>query len=277
MTTATVQSLLKLPDDQFRAVVEREVDSTSGGRHSESFAVLLHDERLADRWRDHLLACKRVLAVKADKLDRRSPDHREAKDKLEHVRGLIIELATVKSLLGFADEDFQDVVDGEVRRVGGRYLKGLLSDPALIERWRLALVQMKKNVESQIGARSDDVKALFIEIDNPERCDGEERLSPAELREVRTERHRAANADFVKWRAGAKRFKLGVEERLLEIRRIRVANGDFKANDHALALYMIQTLVDGIESHRAQMLADYQDDEISDVDKELWKLIPLKV
>lgn len=271
MTDPSVRDLLKLPDHQFKEFVETEMFRTQGGRHRSSIRALLGSEELADRWREVLLEIKHEFVATAEEARYTSPETREA---LDHVRGLIIELATVRSLLSFTDDDFQDVVDGEVRRVGGKYLKSLLADPTLIDRWRLALVQMKKNVESQMGARGDDMKVLFIDIENPERTEEETCLPAEAVREARIERHRAANADFVKWRAGAKRFKLGVEERLLEIRRTKIMTGAFRADDHVIALHVIQTLVDGIEAHRAQMVLDVADEDISDADKELWRLLP---
>lgn len=265
----TVDSLLSMPEDEFRQFVEQEVERTRGGHHSPGMRPLLGNERLGNRWREALISCKHQLLLNIDRAS-----SAEDRARLEHVRGLIIEIATVRSLVEFSNDDFQDVVDGEVRRVGGRYLKSLLANPVNIDRWHLSLVQMKKNVESQMGARADDVRMLLLDITNPELADDETGLTPEKVRDLRIERHRAANADFIKWRAGAKRFKLGVEERLLEIRKIHLVNGDFRASEATAANYMLQTLVEGIKAHRAQLLAD-ADPDIGDADTDLWSLLPV--
>ena len=142
-----------------------------------------------------------------------------------------------RDLLDLPEEDFRGIVDDEVRGTLDRNTGVVLRDPQLLDRWHLTLISMKKSVESQLGSiRSDLVKV------RPE-------LAPEE--------YERRLAEFHRWRAGAVRFKSGVEERLLEIRARR------------------QTLTTAISLHKNTVLEEFAEDEISDADRDLWKVLTI--
>jgi len=140
-----------------------------------------------------------------------------------------------QTLLNSSEEDFRRVVDEEVRGCLKQETCTALRSPPLLNRWYLALISMKKNVESQLGSKRSDL----IKI-RPE-------LTPEEYEQRLVEFHR--------WRAGAIRFKNGVEDRLLEVRARR------------------QTLTTAISLHKNTVLKEFAEDEISDADRDLWKAL----
>lgn len=147
----------------------------------------------------------------------------------------------VQKLLSLPDPQFREVVDAEVRGTAQPKVGETLRDPLLIDRWHHTLLQMKKSVESQLGAKRSDVFK---------------------------NKHYSAHdlAEFHRWRAGAVRFKSGVEDRLLEIRRIRgIAQPDTQAIKRER-----NALLQAIDAHRQTVLEEFEADEISDADRALW-------
>lgn len=158
---------------------------------------------------------------------------------------------TPNELLKMPEEDFRAVVDDEVRGVEELDPKTAkaLRDPLVADRWYYALVSMKKSVEGQLGAKRSDLL--------------KHRSPPRD----RTEYHR--------WRAGALRFKSGVEERLLEVRSRRhsLTHIDTVQEERNVALAQMQNLKTAITSHKTSVLSDFADDEVSDADRTLWSAI----
>lgn len=147
---------------------------------------------------------------------------------------------TVHDYLDLPNEDFRDLVDEEVRGITDEAISRALRDPVLMERWYLTLVQMKKSVESQLGAKRSDLVRHIGARDYPSRV-----------------------AEYHRWRAGSLRFKSGVEERLLEVRAMR-----FKGVTNPWK--RTQRLLDAIIEHRDSM-GDYNE-EGSEADLRLWRL-----
>lgn len=178
---------------------------------------------------------------------------------------------TVDKLLDLTEPDFRALVDREVRGVSGttdmtpaeiaqlrkelEELAPLLRDPQIIERWHLALIQMKKSVESQLSSRrSDQVKYIHT---------------------LSRQQYERKLADYHKWRAGAVRFKSGVEDRLLEIRSARhhsFPDAQVIEEQRNWALTMNHQLVTGILEHKNTVLKEYADD-VSEADVQLWGLV----
>lgn len=161
---------------------------------------------------------------------------------------------TVEALLDMPEDQFRAIVDREVRGTA-RDVGPVLRDPRISWRWYFALVQMKKSVESQLGAKRADLAKVRPTIPQYEY---EQKLT-----------------EFHQWRAGALRFKSGVEERLLEIRsqnsRFR-PNGEIIEDQRNWALTANFALVQGIREHQKVMLKD-SPDEVSDADLALWELV----
>lgn len=149
-----------------------------------------------------------------------------------------------QKLLALPDAEFRALVDSEVRGTSPAKVGETLRDPLLIDRWYHTLLQMKKSVESQLGAKRSDV------LKN-------RRYSEQDV------------ADFHRWRAGAVRFKSGVEDRLLEIRRIR---GIVQPDTEAIKRER-NALLRAIDDHRQTVLQEFEADEISDADRALWSAL----
>lgn len=157
---------------------------------------------------------------------------------------------TLDELVNQEEEAFRSIVDDEVRGHLDPETAALLRDPKVVDRWFLALIVMKKSVESQMAAKRDDL-ARFAGSHQEET----ERLA------------------FRKWRAGALRFRNGVEDRILEIRAIRWRNGATISTDPYDAIVLNADLASAIRTHRKKMLEDYEPDEVSDADRQLWRLL----
>lgn len=159
----------------------------------------------------------------------------------------------VDELLKLTPDAFEDVVDKEVRgQVDGETARSI-RDPRLSERSYYVLTTMKKNVESQLAARRLDVA----------RINGQ----PG---------YNEALTDFHRWKAGAVRFKNGVENRLMQIRAMRgtvFPDGDIIKWERNVALGANQRMIEAILKHRDTVLKEFDADDVDDTDRELWKVI----
>lgn len=251
MSIAT-EDILQYDHPRFKDFVAKEVEA-SHGKVRTGFRDLTEDRQFAER------AWRVLFEIKYER--------DLAKERTDYVMAMITRLATRDLLVKLNDRDFQTIVDDEVRRPSDSRVRFLFTDVKLIERWRLSLIYMKKNVESQMGARADDVKVLLIHIHSPEPNREEQAagiVSKRALRAHRVEKHREAQASLVVWRAGAKRFKLSVEERLLDIQRIQLTRRQENLDSGPARM-----LMKAIERHHARVLSEF-DDEVSDADSELW-------
>lgn len=100
------------------------------------------------------------------------------------------------------DNDFNLLVNADIREDASRDDKAWLRQPENLDRWIAELTKIKMNVEKQLaGARYDRARARATMDDD-------------ELREWQ--------ADHEKWRAGVIRFKTGVDKKLVEVKNQRV-------------------------------------------------------
>lgn len=149
------------------------------------------------------------------------------------------------------EDQFRALVDQAVRGnpedPKTHALRVNLMAPEVVDRTHIALISMKKSVEGQLAARRAD----YIK----------ERLRdrPGE-RSALEQRYRT-------WRAGALRFKSGVEEYLLTVRPPR---RERSADNYYLAY---ETLRQAIAKHKATVLALQNDDEETDADDVLWSVL----
>jgi hypothetical protein len=151
-----------------------------------------------------------------------------------------------------SDEEFKDLVDEAVRGQLDPNTMAALKDGSVANRTYTVLVGMKKNVEGQLAARKADY--------------GRARKNPdkKKLDEI--------DDTWLSWRAGAIRFKSGVESLMLEVRDKRTPNDwSLRAERNELA-NAYENLRKGIIAHR-----DHLCDEACDVscsaDDLLWSLV----
>lgn len=163
-------------------------------------------------------------------------------------------MATDVPLLAIPDDEFRALV-AEALKVGNTDYRGdldhtvvdQLKSPEVVDRTYLALVAMKKNVEGQLAAK----KADYIK-------DRSRHTDPHEIREVERE--------YQTWRAGALRFKSGVEEFMVSIRGKR----DRPEDSYYLAY---ETLRQAILLHKASVQAALENDEDTNADEILWATV----
>lgn len=160
-----------------------------------------------------------------------------------------------ESILDLPDEEFRDLVS-EALKVNNVDYAGhltpddveLLRHPSVVDRTHLTLVAMKKNVEGQLAAKRED----YI------RQKGNH-VNAKELREIEDGYHR--------WRAGALRFKSGVEEFMLSTRSKRERTDD----GYYLAY---ESLRQAVLNHKATVSALLEQDKDTDeADARLWSLV----
>jgi hypothetical protein len=142
----------------------------------------------------------------------------------------------------------------------------LRSDPAVIERWYQALVRMKKSVEGTLAAKTADSKAQKLQclLKTGDFGRAEPDLVGAQTIEM----------EYQRWRAGAIRFKVGVEEKLMAVRWLRSqAAPQLIASaavlERNIMAERVRRLEAAIRAHRDQVL---RDGGPHDGDDQLWNL-----
>jgi hypothetical protein len=165
-----------------------------------------------------------------------------------------VSVAAELDLMVLPDDVFRSYVDEAVRGhpedTQTQELRSKLKDPEVVDRTYLTLVSMKKSVEGQLAARrADFVKERGTLRSNP----------PGQ---------RAAEERYHAWRAGALRFKSGVEDFMLAVR----GNREKPTGDNYYLAY--QTLRQAIEKHReAVETALANDQDTDDADAVLWSVL----
>lgn len=161
-------------------------------------------------------------------------------------------MKTAEELLALPDEDFRTIVEDDLREPGP--IRDVLRGPQVIERLHSTMMSMLKSVEGQLAARSVDYDR--VRLRNPQ---------PHDFAQQRDK--------YMKWRAGSLRFKVGLEQALIEIRYLR----DPQLNNAALLWAIEQAqatnnrLLAAIRQHRDSF--DPKDDP-SDNDEALWAHLP---
>lgn len=163
-------------------------------------------------------------------------------------------------LLSLSDEAFQKLVEIDMRRPDdGEELRAALRDREVIDRTYSTLLTMQKKVEGTLAARRQDMEALRA------RCLAKGPRGKAEWDQA-SEKHAAQ-------RAGSLRFKVGLEESLMDVRRLRENHRSvlFENEANARLYQRVSALEAAIRKHRGTFEAD---DEPSDDDVELWAWLP---
>lgn len=163
----------------------------------------------------------------------------------------------IQKLLAMPELDFRSIIDDDTRDKVSAELAAGLRSPQVVGRWYEALMAMQMSVEGQLAAKTAESKGRVAHL----KAQGKD----ATL--VQFEQ-----AKFERWKAGAIRFKSGLEQKLLEAKRIlRDANdpliSDRTAEERNRALARVALLEDAIRRHRD---AFPREDDPSDADEELW-------
>ncbi len=167
------------------------------------------------------------------------------------------------NLLDLSDDAFNSMVNQDVRGTLNSELSQLLRDPAIADRWYETLVSLKRSVEAQLSAnRAEQVQKQSEFLG---------RGPQAKMLWLQTK------ATTEKWRAGAVRFKNGVEDRMAEARRNRDKlrlglHVSVVINERDVAFREVKRLRSMILSHR-----DHECDENCEpncaADDSLWNLL----
>lgn len=183
-------------------------------------------------------------------------------------------------LLALEDEAFRQIVDDDLRDFehSGAYAMALRS-PAIVDRWHSTLTAMLKSVDGQLAARGLDWEAtrariakerLDIEADDGLMPDEREAKLIAKDREHEDEREQ-----YAKSRAGTMRFKTGLEEWLVDARRIKQGLTDrlydsVVTRERNYYAERARSLEEGITQHQKVVIASSLPTE---ADEALWSLL----
>lgn len=163
-------------------------------------------------------------------------------------------------LTDLADDAFISIVNQDVRGSLNPEISQLLRDPAIADRWYDALLGLKRSVESQLSASK-----------------AEKSQKIAEFNILGNDGWLQARVQTDKWRAGAVRFKNGVEDRLSEAKRFReeahkTLDITVVVAERDNALREVRRLRSGIIKHRDHECDSSCDDNCIG-DEELWSLL----
>lgn len=153
--------------------------------------------------------------------------------------------------LELSDDEFRTLLDAAIRgNMDNITVEALKSDPCL-DRTYAALISMKKSVEGQLAAKRAD----YV------------------IERSRTPKHRIAEVErkYQAWRAGALRFKTGVEEFLSSVRPPSSPDSDLRSERNRL-LIENEAFRQAIHDHWAHHCTP-QCDVRCTADEALWKLI----
>jgi hypothetical protein len=147
-----------------------------------------------------------------------------------------------------SDEDFEDLVNQDVRGQLDREISLQLREPENVYRWYNSLNSLKKSVEAQFVVKKAELSEQRLE-------------NPTEDEWLRTV------AEHERWKAGAVRFKTGVEKRIAEAKQLRIAiskdevMGRISSDLHE-ARGKAELYRQAILAHRSAEDADQADDQL---------------
>lgn len=173
---------------------------------------------------------------------------------------LDISIENADLLVQLDDDSFGSLIDAAVRGDLDKKTRELIKDPRIIERTRLTLVAMKKSVEGQLGAKRAE-HVTKVDKSKPEWA-------------IRKDRQL-----YNSWRAGALRFKSGVDGLLMDIRLQQTRDNPdaegiaaFLKSERTAYLVAYQKLHDVVVEHRDHECGPECDDQcVADV--KLWRAV----
>lgn len=175
-------------------------------------------------------------------------------------------MITVETLQAMDDEAFRSVVNDEIRGLSDPQVSQLLRGPLIVERWYHALQIMQRSVEGQLAAKKAEAKSKKAEL-----------LRQPNGKVQWQQYNRSANI----WRAGALRFKSGLEMALFEADKLRyqisgVDRTKAALNERNLAIAEAERLKIAIRAHRDHVLGRCTEECDGDqciADDELWSVL----
>lgn len=166
----------------------------------------------------------------------------------------------IASLRSLSQDDFRRVVDDDIRGRSSGDVREALRSSGLVDRWVETLESALVSVEGQLAANDADWGAKEAEFESS----GDHVALLAE------------KAKNDRWRAGALRFRTGVQQTLIEARRLAAAQEkessevDRLTRERDRAMARAFMLEDAIRSHKQNFPTE---DEPSDNDLDLWKKV----
>lgn len=171
-------------------------------------------------------------------------------------------------LMATPDDQFRSICENDVRVATGKedpgdpVLAKALRTPPVIQRYYRLLSVLQRSAEGQLAAR---------------RASHAARMAKLRAHGTKGEKYQEALAEHETWRAGALRFKTGVEERMAELGGIlRDIDAEFFADrlkeERNQALLRTVVLEDAIRRHRAHECDDACKEGCT-ADTDLWALI----
>ena len=169
-----------------------------------------------------------------------------------------------KAVSEFTDDEFDRLVNDDVRGTALPWLAEQLRTPELADRWYEALLNLKKSLEVQLTA------------DRAERSEKQsEFIKLGELGKPKWFAYRAARDS---WRAGAVRLKNGVETRLREAKKLRAEHRSSQytklvTNERDFAWHSLERMRHVILAHKEHECTDECDIQGCVADLTLWSTL----
>ena len=170
--------------------------------------------------------------------------------------------STVEFLTKCPEANFRDIVDQDLRGQPGKEAKEIaeaLRSPEVVRRWHSTLLSIQKNVEAQLASKAAETRSELLMLN----LDGKAKDA------------KQTEANFERWRAGALRFKSGVEQAIFQARDVidrefPEANHDRIVSERNEALTQVMILKNAIRKHRDSFT---DEDDASKDDHELWEYV----
>lgn len=182
----------------------------------------------------------------------------------------VTSLSNASMLLNLSNDAFKRIVDNDLRNNVSDDEARALRSAEVVSRWIATLEGMRKSVEGQLAARRSEQDILRIDTeraiqDNPQ----------LELEIKR--KYNEARKQYEKTRASSLRFKVGVEQQLINAHYIRDSlnpEASFIRKERDALLRRTWELEAAITNHREQVMSDDDDLDEDAIDDELWRVLP---
>jgi hypothetical protein len=245
-------SLTALDDREFQRIVVDELR----GKLDASWRTALSRPELAGRWYMMLDTFTGPDAAAAELA------------KADAIAGLAS--ATPDQIAEMDFRTFRVLVEADTKGRGTPALRRLLRQPSVVDRWYDALVSLQKSVEGTIASKQRDFASMMagFELKMMDADTPKDRLRVN--RDMRRAQQRHAT-----WKASAVRFKTGLDQRLVEARRLmhtlpsepHIAQLTSERNDALGRAYLLER---AIKQHRDTFPPQV---DPSEADQQLWSYI----
>lgn len=177
-------------------------------------------------------------------------------------------------LVGLSDQEFQEVVNADLRRrvqpagLSERVSAALRSDTH-VRRWHATLLAMQRSVEGQLIAGQTDFEQAVTDLERRIRA------ASGRDRDRLEDELLATRSEHLQRRAKTERFKTGVDEHIEQASSLIASMRD-EMLDSVVALERdryarrMRTLERAIRDHREEVTADLDGEEPEEFDRRLW-------